>query len=69
MPLQFMATAEATSRVFRHAEQGGPGPHDLLTSPVGQIVGRMNSSRPVAAIMESLVRELRETIQRMTAHT
>jgi NAD(P)H-dependent flavin oxidoreductase YrpB (nitropropane dioxygenase family) len=69
MPLQFMATAAATSRIFRHAEKGGPGSHDLLTSPVGQIVGRMNASRPVAAIMESLVRELRETIQRMSAHT
>jgi hypothetical protein len=64
-----MATADATSRIFRHAEKGGPGPHDLLTSPVGQIVGRMNASRPVAAIMEDLVRELRETIRRMSAHT
>jgi len=66
MPLQFMATADATSRIFRHAAHGN-GRHDLLTSPVGQIVGRMNASRPVAEIMEQMVREMRETIRRMSA--
>jgi len=66
MPLQFMATADATSRIFRHAAHG-KGRHDLLTSPVGQIVGRMNASRPVAEIMEQMVREMRETIRRMSA--
>ncbi len=69
MPLQFMATADATSRIFRHAEHGGApsDPHALLTSPVGQIVGRMNAIRPVAEIMDGLVRELRETIRRLSA--
>jgi NAD(P)H-dependent flavin oxidoreductase YrpB (nitropropane dioxygenase family) len=67
MPLQFMATADATSRIFRHAGRPGSRAHELLTSPVGQIVGRMNASRPVAAIMDDLVRELGETIDRMAA--
>ena len=65
MPLQFMATADATSRIFRHAATEPRRAHELLTSPVGQIVGRMNESRPVAAIMDDLVRELRATIARL----
>jgi NAD(P)H-dependent flavin oxidoreductase YrpB (nitropropane dioxygenase family) len=67
MPLQFMATADATSRIHRYAGQPGSRAHELLTSPVGQIVGRMNASRPVAAIMDDLVRETREAIARMSA--
>jgi NAD(P)H-dependent flavin oxidoreductase YrpB (nitropropane dioxygenase family) len=66
MPLQFMATADATSRIFRHAGQPGSRAHELLTSPVGQIVGRMNASRPVAQIMDELVREMRTTISRLS---
>jgi len=65
MPLQWMATAEATSRIFRYADAAPARPHELLTSPVGQIVGRMNESRPVAAIMEDLVREARAAIARL----
>jgi NAD(P)H-dependent flavin oxidoreductase YrpB (nitropropane dioxygenase family) len=69
MPLQFMATADATSRIHRFAGQPGNRAHDLLTSPVGQIVGRMNESRPVAEIMDGLVREARDAIARMAKLT
>jgi NAD(P)H-dependent flavin oxidoreductase YrpB (nitropropane dioxygenase family) len=61
MPLQFMATADATSRIFRYAGQPGSRAHELLTSPVGQIVGRMNAERTVADIMADLTRELEAT--------
>ncbi|MCB9561261.1 MAG: nitronate monooxygenase [Kofleriaceae bacterium] len=65
MPMQFMATADATSRIFRYAGQPGTRAEELLTSPVGQIVGRMDAVRPVATIMDDLVRELHETIARL----
>jgi NAD(P)H-dependent flavin oxidoreductase YrpB (nitropropane dioxygenase family) len=67
MPLQFMLTADATSRIHRYAGQPGNRAHELLTSPVGQIVGRMNHERPVAEIMSELVRELEASIRRMNA--
>ncbi len=52
MPLQFLLTAEAVARVHRHARDSG---HDeLVTSPVGQIVGSMNALRPVAEVLAEL---------------
>lgn len=64
MPLQFMLTAEATSRIHRYAGQPGNRALELMTSPVGQIVGRMNDERPVAQIMEELVAELEASVRR-----
>jgi NAD(P)H-dependent flavin oxidoreductase YrpB (nitropropane dioxygenase family) len=54
MPLQFLLTAEAQHRIFRD-----PG-SDLLTFPVGQIVGTMNDVRSVAEVMESMTKECEE---------
>ncbi len=65
MPLQFMATADATSRIHRFAGQPGNRAAELLTSPVGQIVGRMNDEQPVAEIMETMIRELEASIRRL----
>jgi len=65
MPLQFMATADATSRINKYAGQPGTRAHELLTSPVGQIVGRMNEERPVADVMGEIVRELEASVRRM----
>jgi NAD(P)H-dependent flavin oxidoreductase YrpB (nitropropane dioxygenase family) len=67
MPLQFMLTADATTRIHHYAEAGEAGARELLTSPVGQIVGRMNEERSVAEIMDALVREFREAARRMAA--
>jgi NAD(P)H-dependent flavin oxidoreductase YrpB (nitropropane dioxygenase family) len=51
MPLQNILTAEANSRIARS------GRKDLQFAPVGQIVGRMNSVRPVRDVMFDLVSE------------
>ncbi len=67
MPLQFMATADATSRIHRAAEAGNSGAQELVGSPVGQIVGSMNSVRSVRDVMYSLVEEYIETVERMRA--
>jgi NAD(P)H-dependent flavin oxidoreductase YrpB (nitropropane dioxygenase family) len=56
MPLQFLLTAEAIARIHRHARETG---HDeLVTSPVGQIVGSMNELRPVAEVLDGIRKEL-----------
>jgi NAD(P)H-dependent flavin oxidoreductase YrpB (nitropropane dioxygenase family) len=56
MPLQFLLTAEAIARIHDHARRTG---HDeLVTSPVGQIVGSMNELRPVASVLDGIRKEL-----------
>ena len=67
MPLQFMATAEAVSRIHRYAHVASSGAKELVGTPVGEIVGRMNSVRPVREIMYDLVNECVETLARMGA--
>jgi NAD(P)H-dependent flavin oxidoreductase YrpB (nitropropane dioxygenase family) len=63
MPLQFMLTAEAVARLHHGARQGIDSP--LLTSPVGQIVGRMNAIRPASEIVAELVAECEATLSRL----
>ena len=67
MPLQWMATADATTRIHRYAGEPGTRAHELMTSPVGQIVGRMNDERPVAEIMRELTDELAASARRLGA--
>jgi NAD(P)H-dependent flavin oxidoreductase YrpB (nitropropane dioxygenase family) len=60
MPLQNLLVADAHNRMNR-----GDDP-DTISMPVGQIVGRMNEVRPVAEVMDRLVAEFHETVQRLT---
>jgi hypothetical protein len=39
----------------------------VVSMPVGQIVGRMNETRSVAAIVADLVTEAAETVERLGA--
>jgi NAD(P)H-dependent flavin oxidoreductase YrpB (nitropropane dioxygenase family) len=64
MPLQFMLTAEAMSRMHRAAAAGGAG-KDLATMPVGQIVGSMNSVRSARDVIFEMVEECIATTQRL----
>src|SRR5439155_310455 len=41
MPLQFMLTVEAVSRIHRYAHVESSGAKELWGTPIGQIVGRM----------------------------
>jgi NAD(P)H-dependent flavin oxidoreductase YrpB (nitropropane dioxygenase family) len=59
MPLQNLLVAEAHSRMN---DFGDP---DVISMPVGQIVGRMNEVRPVADVMADLVRDYEETVARL----
>jgi NAD(P)H-dependent flavin oxidoreductase YrpB (nitropropane dioxygenase family) len=48
MPLQFLLTSDANSRFRYH------GRYDLAGSPAGQVVGRLDSVRPVAEVVAEL---------------
>ena len=59
MPLQNLLVAEAHMRMNQH------GDPDVISMPVGQIVGRMNEVRPVAAVIADLVSEYDEAVARL----
>ncbi|MFI8853012.1 NAD(P)H-dependent flavin oxidoreductase [Streptomyces sp. NPDC053499] len=61
MPLQGLLVAEANSRIQRYEVE------PLLGTPVGQIVGFMNSRRSVQAVVDDLTRGFERTLARLNA--
>ena len=61
MPLQNLLVADAHNRI------NASGDPDVISMPIGQIVGRMNEVRPVVDVMASLVAEFEETVTRLEA--
>ena len=59
MPLQYMATADAQRRIAKYNVD------DLRVMPVGQIVGRMTSVRPVRDVVFDLMEEFVEATERL----
>ncbi|MDT9699239.1 nitronate monooxygenase [Streptomyces sp. P17] len=59
MPLQGLLVADAVSRIQRHEVE------PLLGTPVGQIVGRMNSERSVQAVFDDLTRGFEQAVDRI----
>jgi NAD(P)H-dependent flavin oxidoreductase YrpB (nitropropane dioxygenase family) len=59
MPLQNLLVSDAHQRLM---ESGNPA---VVPMPVGQIVGRMNSVRPVAEVMAALLAEADEALVRL----
>jgi len=57
MPLQFMLTAEAFTRMNRYAAAGDAGAKELVFTPVGQIVGSMNNVRSCRDVIFQMVDE------------
>src|SRR6201746_2766930 len=55
MPLQNLLVADAHSRI------NSSNAPDVISMPIGQIVGRMNTVRPVADVMADLVSEFEAT--------
>ncbi|MER5870753.1 nitronate monooxygenase family protein [Streptomyces sp. NPDC002044] len=60
MPLQGLLVAEAVSRIQKYEVQ------PLLGTPVGQIVGRMNSERGVQAVFDELTSGFEKAVDRIT---
>jgi NAD(P)H-dependent flavin oxidoreductase YrpB (nitropropane dioxygenase family) len=65
MPLQFMLTAEAHVRINRYAHLERSRARDLMWSPVGQIVGRMNAVRSSQEVIYELVEECVDALTRL----
>ncbi|MFC4469637.1 NAD(P)H-dependent flavin oxidoreductase [Streptomyces xiangluensis] len=59
MPLQGLLVAEAISRIQKYEVE------PLLGTPVGQIVGRMNSERSVQAVFDDLTRGFERAVDRI----
>lgn len=59
MPLQNLLVADAHNRI------NAAGDPEVVSMPVGQIVGRMNEVRPVARVMADLVAEFEATVKRL----
>ncbi|MFD9441119.1 NAD(P)H-dependent flavin oxidoreductase [Streptomyces sp. NPDC060006] len=59
MPLQGLLVAEAVSRIQKHEVE------PLLGTPVGQIVGRMNSERGVQEVVDDLTRDFEKAVDRL----
>lgn len=59
MPLQNLLVADAHNRI------NASGDPDVISMPIGQIVGRMNEVRPVAEVMADLVAEFQETVKKL----
>ncbi|MFI0484986.1 NAD(P)H-dependent flavin oxidoreductase [Actinomadura sp. 9N215] len=63
MPMQFMLIADALPRIARS------GDGELVTFPVGQIVGSMNRIKPAAQVVYDLIEEYIEAIDRLNTIT
>ena len=63
MPLQYLLTSEAQHRIRVS------GKEELLGMPVGQIIGSVTTTRSVADVMESLVRDAVATITALQSFT
>ncbi|MFJ3222277.1 nitronate monooxygenase [Streptomyces sp. NPDC086783] len=59
MPLQGLLVADALSRIQKYEVE------PLLGTPVGQIVGRMNSERGVQAVFDDLTRGFEKAVDRI----
>ncbi|MFD9076878.1 nitronate monooxygenase, partial [Streptomyces lasiicapitis] len=59
MPLQGLLVAEAVSRIQKYEVE------PLLGTPVGQIVGRMNSERSVQGVFDELTRGFESAVTRL----
>lgn len=61
MPLQFMVTADAVSRVHRYASKA----QEVGFNPVGQIVGAMNEVKPCKQVIQQMAEEYLDAFDRM----
>jgi hypothetical protein len=59
MPLQGLLVADAVSRIQKYEVE------PLLGTPVGQIVGRMNTERSVQEVFDDLTREFERAVDRI----
>ena len=61
MPMQFMVTSDAVARGHRYADKAKA----VMFNPIGQIVGKLNTVRPVKDVIYGLVEEYLEATERL----
>ena len=65
MPLQYMATAEAQTRIGLAARKQGAKARELIGMPVGQVVSRMNAEQSSAEVVYQFMEEFVEAVDRL----
>ena len=65
MPLQYMACAEAQTRIGLAARKEGAKARELLGMPVGQVVGRLNQEMTSAEVIYQFIDEFVESVERL----
>jgi NAD(P)H-dependent flavin oxidoreductase YrpB (nitropropane dioxygenase family) len=65
MPLQYMACAEAQSRIGLAARKEGSKARELIGMPVGQVVGRMTQEMSSADVVYQFIDEFIEVVERL----
>ncbi len=69
MPLQPALVAEAQARIRRVAHQKGSGAEQLINYFVGQVVGSLNHVKSTRTVIEEMVQEYLDTMERMEKWT
>jgi NAD(P)H-dependent flavin oxidoreductase YrpB (nitropropane dioxygenase family) len=65
MPLQSALVSNARARIDHSAKGLDSGASRLITNPVGQIVGRINSVRPARQVLLDIVEEYVEALEKL----
>ena len=65
MPLQYMACAEAQTRIGLAARKEGAKARELVGMPVGQVVGRMSHEMSSAEVIYQFIDEFVESVERL----
>jgi NAD(P)H-dependent flavin oxidoreductase YrpB (nitropropane dioxygenase family) len=67
MPLQYMACADAQTRIGLAARKQGAKARDLVGMPVGQVVGRLSQEMSSADVIYQFIDEFVEAVARLQA--
>lgn len=67
MPLQPILIGPSMARIAQVADKPGTGANELVTYFVGQIVGSMNTVRPARRVVEEMISEFVDAIERLNA--
>jgi NAD(P)H-dependent flavin oxidoreductase YrpB (nitropropane dioxygenase family) len=61
MPLQYMVSGDCVARSHRYADKA----LSVMFNPVGQVVGQLNKVERTAAVIQRLVEEYLESVERL----
>jgi NAD(P)H-dependent flavin oxidoreductase YrpB (nitropropane dioxygenase family) len=67
MPMQPLLIGPAMARIGRVADTPGTGGNDLVTYFVGQVVGSLDSVRPTRRVVEEMIDDFIDAVQRLGA--